>query len=81
MSTRDPSTRRLPPGVSGIRTLLSGVVTAIRGLAFWATILLPLVVLAMLISGTVTAAPAMVVGLVLMNVCCVALGHSYNQPR
>ena len=81
MSTLDPSIPRLPTGTTEIDALVSACRRAIRGLAFWASIPLPLVILAVLLSGRATAAPTVLVGLVALNVCCAALGHSHTPTR
>lgn len=81
MSTLDPSTPRLPARTTDRDALAKMVRTAISGAAFWASIPLPLVILAALVSGLATAAPAAFVGIVLLNVCCAALGHSYTPTR
>lgn len=78
MSTLDPSTPRLPRQPTDIDTLLASARTAISGAAFWASIPLPLVILAVLLSGAATTAPLALVGLVLLNVCCATLGHTYT---
>lgn len=81
MSTLDPSTPRLPARETHVKSLYNGARTAVSGAAFWASIPLPLVIVAVLLSGAVTAAPALLVGLVALNVCCAALGHSYSPTR
>lgn len=77
MSTLGPSTPRLPARTTDLGT----VRRAVSGAAFWASIPLPLVIVAVLLSGVATAAPAALVGLVVLNVCCAALGHSYTPTR
>lgn len=81
MSTLDPSTPRLPARTVGIDALIGTARTAISGAAFWASIPLPLVILATLLSGLATAVPMALVALVVLNVCCAALGHSYTPSR
>jgi hypothetical protein len=82
MSTVDPSTLRLPATDTSVTARLSDAgahaVTAVQGVAFWATIPLPLVIVATLLTGTVASAPVLVVGLVLLNVVCAVLGHTYS---
>ena len=78
MSTLDPSSPRLPARTTDVDSRLGAVRTAVSGAAFWASIPLPLVILAVLLSGAATAAPLALVGLVLLNVCCAALGHTYT---
>ncbi|MDS0284630.1 hypothetical protein [Haloarcula onubensis] len=81
MSTLDPSTPRLPAPSTDADRLVGKARRALSGAAFWASIPLPLVILAVLLSGVATAAPAVLVGLVVLNVCCAALGHSYTPTR
>jgi len=82
MSTVDPSTIGLKASeTSATARLWNGVgaaVTAVRGLAFWTTIPLPLVIVATLLTGAVAAAPLLVVGLVVLNVLCAAIGQPYS---
>ena len=78
MSTLDPSTPRLPRRPTDVDTLLASVRTAVSAAAFWASIPLPLAILAVLLSGAATTAPLALVGLVLLNVCCAALGHTHT---
>lgn len=80
MSTLDPSIPRVPRQTD-FEAIIGSVRTAVSGVAFWATIPLPLVILALLLSGAATAAPVALVGLVLLNVCCAALGHTYTPTR
>lgn len=81
MSTLDPSIPRSPASTTDSATLAGTARTVVSGVAFWATIPLPLVVLAALLSGVATASPLVLVGLVLLNVCCAALGHSYTPGK
>jgi len=78
MSTLDPSTRRLP---ARGRELTGAVRTAVSGVAFWASIPLPLCIAAALLTGAVESAPFLVLGLVVLNVCCAALGQPYSPNR
>jgi len=81
MSTLDPSNARLPTRTATVDTLIDTVRTVLSGAAFWASIPLPLVIFAALLSGVATSVPLALVGLVLLNVCCAALGHSYTPTR
>jgi len=81
MSTLDPSTPRLPARNTDAGALFAALRRAISGAAFWASIPLPLVILAVLLSGVATTAPGALVGLVVLNVGCAVLGHSYSPPR
>jgi hypothetical protein len=85
MATVDPSSYRLPAAGSALRTRLSNAAdtaaTAVRGLAFWTTIPLPLVIVAALLTGAATAAPLFVAGLVVLNGLCAALGQPYSPNR
>ncbi|WP_262177225.1 hypothetical protein [Haloarcula laminariae] len=81
MSTHEPSTTRLPARAADVDALVGKARTAVSGAAFWASIPLPLVILAALLSGVATAAPLVLVALVVLNVCCAAIGHSYTPTR
>jgi len=81
MSTLDPSSPRLPTPTTDVGAVFDTARTAISGAAFWASIPLPLVILAALVSGIATAAPAALVGLVFLNVGCAVLGHTYTPRR
>jgi len=81
MSTLDPSSPPLSAPTTAVDTMVGTARTVISGAAFWASIPLPLVVLAALLSGVATAVPLVLVGLVLLNVCCAVLGHSYTPTR
>ncbi|MFC7078444.1 hypothetical protein [Haloarcula halophila] len=82
MSTADPSIPRLPAGASNLQALLATVVETLlsvfRGLAFWATIPLPLVIAGTLATNVVATRPLLVGSLVVLNVVCAALGHSHS---
>lgn len=80
MSTLDPSIPRLPARESFPKRLGAACRRFLSGAAFWASIPLPLVILAALVTGVVNTAPLLVGGLVLLNVCCAVLGHTYS-PR
>ena len=79
MSTADRSIPGLPTPETAVQTRLSDAadtaVTAIRGLAFWTTIPMPLVIVATLLTGVT---PLVVAGLVVLNVVCAVLGQSYS---
>jgi len=81
MSTLDPSSPLLPAQRTEISALFERFRRAILGVAFWASIPLPLAIVAVLLSGTATATPMVFVGLVLLNACCAAIGHSYTPTR
>lgn len=78
MSTLDPSIPRPPAPNTDPGTVVATCRQAVAGAAFWASIPLPLVIAATLVTGAVTTAPLLVVGLVLLNVCCAALGQFYS---
>ncbi|GGN94701.1 hypothetical protein [Haloarcula pellucida] len=84
MSTVDSSLPRLP-ATGTVRTLASSIatscLTAVRAAAFWATIPLPLIIVGSLLTGVVATAPLFVVGLVVLNVLCAAIGHEYSPER
>jgi len=79
MSTVDPpSLRQTDTAVQArLSDAVETAVTAVRGLAFWTTIPLPLVIVGALLTGVLGAAPLVVVGLVVLNVVCAAIGQSY----
>ena len=81
MSTFDPSIPRLPARETNVSAVADSFRTAVSGVAFWASIPLPLVILATLATGVVMTAPLLVVGLVVVNVVCAALGHTYSPNR
>ena len=81
MSTLDPSIPRPPAPNTDPRAVAASFRTAVSGAAFWASIPLPLVILAMLVTGAVMTAPLLVVGLVIVNVVCAALGHTYSPDE
>jgi hypothetical protein len=82
MSTADPSIPRPPAVASRIQALLATfvetIVAVFRGVAFWATIPLPLIIAGTLATDVVTTEPLLVGGLVVLNVLCAALGHNYS---
>ncbi|MFC7076173.1 hypothetical protein [Haloarcula halophila] len=82
MSTADPSIPRPPAVASNLQALLATVVETIvslfQGIAFWATIPLPLVIAGTLATNVVATRPLLVGGLVVLNIVCAALGHNYS---
>ncbi|WP_324759841.1 hypothetical protein [Haloarcula montana] len=82
MSTADPSIPRPPAVASSLQALLATVIATVvsvfRGVAFWATIPLPLVIAGTLATDVVATDPLLVGALVALNVICVALGHNYS---
>jgi hypothetical protein len=67
-----------------VRTLFTAVtdrlVTATQAVSFWATILLPMVVLTAILTGTITAAPIFIAALVPLTIVCAFYSRSYS-PR
>ena len=57
--------------------IIAGLATVIRGIAFWASILLPLAYVPVL-SGAVGHRVDLLLGLILVNVLCVVVGHRYT---
>lgn len=61
-----------------------GVVTAdvcttlIRGIAFWTTIPLPILIASTLVTGFVASSPRSVVALVVLNVVCAVVGRNHS---
>jgi hypothetical protein len=82
MSTADPSIPRPPAVASNVQALLATfvetIVSLFRGVAFWATIPLPLVIAGTLATDVVAARPLLVGGLVVLNILCAALGHNHS---
>jgi hypothetical protein len=82
MSTADPSIPRPPAVASTLQALLATIVETIvslfQGIAFWATIPLPLVIAGTLATNVVATRPLLVGGLVVLNIVCAALGHNYS---
>ena len=61
--------------------LVQECVAFVQGLAFWAAVLLPLVYLALLVSGSPTVTdPFAVSGLTTANVVSLLIGHGYGTP-
>lgn len=78
------TTERLPPAPSAATSLLHqtwGLVTRpVTTVAFWLAVLLPLVHLALIVSGLDTTGDYMMLsGSLMMNVGALFLGHSYGQ--
>lgn len=81
MSTAESSLPR-PSALATARSLLStlrqSAIAAVRGVAFWATIPLPLVIVGTLVTGTAASTPLLVVGLLLLNVVCAVVGQRHS---
>ena len=82
MSTADPSTPHLPTAVDPLHSLVASTInasiSALQGLAFWATIPLPLAILGSLVTGLVSSMPHLVGALVVLNILCAAVGHRHS---
>ncbi|MGB9934076.1 hypothetical protein [Haloarcula amylolytica] len=82
MSTSDFSIPRPPAAESNLQSLLAMVVETIlsvfQGVAFWASIPLPVVIAGTLATNVVAAEPLLVSGLVVLNIVCAVLGHNYS---
>lgn len=82
MSTSDLSIPRPPAAESNVQSLVAMVVKAIvsvfQGVAFWASIPLPIVIAGTLATDVVAAQPLLVSGLVVLNIVCAVLGHNYS---
>jgi len=82
---RDSSTPLSPAScislLGRLREFIGRCLTLVRATAFWATILLPLVVLTALITDTVTTAPYLVGVLVCLNIGCIIFGHDYRPGQ
>jgi len=82
MSTSDLSIPRPPAAESNVQSLLAMVVETIlsvfQGVAFWASIPLPVVIAGTLATNVVAAQPLLVSGLVVLNIVCAIFGHNYS---
>ena len=82
MSTADPSTPHLSTTVDPLYSLVASTInasiSALQGLAFWATIPLPLAILGTFVTGLVSSMPHLTGALVVMNVLCAAVGHRHS---
>ena len=82
MATSDLSIPRPPTAESNVQSLFAMVVETIvsvfQGVAFWATIPLPLVIAGTLATNAVAAQPLLVGGLVVLNIVCAIFGHNYS---
>lgn len=72
--------RRLGLGGHGLLSkLVGGLTTAVRGLAFWTAVLLPLAYLPLLLVGDSRVTDVAVIGqLVALNVLALLLGHFHD---
>ncbi|MBV0925592.1 hypothetical protein KTS45_15405 [Halomicroarcula limicola] len=62
-----------------VGTVTAGVCTAlVRGIAFWGTILLPVLIASTLVTGFVASSPRSVVALVALNVVCAVVGRNHS---
>lgn len=82
MSTSDLSIPRPPAAESNLQSLLAmfveTIVSVFQGVAFWASIPLPLVIAGTLATNVVAAQPLLVTGLVVLNIVCAVLGHNHS---
>lgn len=61
-------------------TMLSGLVTATRCLAFWTAILVPLLIVPTVLTGGLESHPHVFFGFLALNVVCLVAGHDH-RPR
>ncbi|MFC6976587.1 hypothetical protein ACFQL1_20855 [Halomicroarcula sp. GCM10025709] len=61
-----------------LATIVETIVSVCQGIAFWATIPLPLIIAGTLATNVVTSQPLLVGGLVVLNIVCAALGHNHS---
>jgi len=73
MSQHSPSLQRLPT------TARVAVVSALRRLGFWGTVLLPLTYLPVLVWSPGGDALVTLAGLLCLNLLCLVVGHDYDQ--
>ncbi|MBV0926158.1 hypothetical protein KTS45_18280 [Halomicroarcula limicola] len=85
MSTASSSLPRPPAIITVVQsaavTAIEALVTTVRGLAFWAAILLPIVISATLLAGVVASSPHFVGSLFVLNVVCAVFGQNYSPGR
>lgn len=65
---------------SARETVILGVANAIRYLAFWTAILVPLIIVPAVLAGAVSSYPHAFFGLLALNVVCLVAGHGH-RPR
>ncbi|MFC6758175.1 MULTISPECIES: hypothetical protein [Haloarcula] len=74
-----------PLGAGALRRFVTGVVACVsyaaellRASAFWGTIVLPLIIVAGLVTDLATSAPVRLPLLVVLNVVCLLLSRGYR---
>lgn len=72
--------RRLAPGGQGlVPWLVGGLATAVRTLAFWTAVLLPLAYLPLYLAGDPRVTSVVAIGqLIALNVVALLLGHCHD---
>ena len=75
--TRPTSAHPLRFIVSCIERCVAGV----RAAAFWTAALLPLVVLAALVTGAANRYPSVLAGALAVNAVCAVIGHEHSPGR
>lgn len=75
--TRPTSAHTLRYLVSCIERCVAGV----RAAAFWTAALLPLVVLAALVTGAANRYPSVLAGALAVNAVCAVVGHEHSPDR
>ncbi|MDQ2074429.1 hypothetical protein RBH20_17965 [Haloarcula sp. H-GB4] len=58
--------------------LVETIVSVFQGIAFWASIPLPFVIVGILATDIVTAQPLLTGALTVLNIVCAVLGHTYS---
>ena len=83
MSSATPS--RQTPSVTNDRnaavTWLDRAASGVRATAFWTSTVLPLLVVAALVAGAAGQYPAVLAGVLALNVVCVVVGHGHSPGR
>jgi hypothetical protein len=77
--SHDESTNALRTGLSGLARARHRVTVRVRAVCFWFAIGLPWLVLAGVLGGYVTSAPAGFAGLCAVTVLCVFLGRDHRR--
>jgi len=72
---RDSESPRLP----GVQWLESRLVGSARFAGFWSAVILPFALLGLVASGTAGGRPALLTGLLVVNLVALRLGRGYEQ--
>ncbi|CAI49223.1 uncharacterized protein NP_2264A [Natronomonas pharaonis DSM 2160] len=83
MSSATPprSTVHSPELQTALSALGRQLAAVVRAAAFWLAALLPLAVLAALVVGSLTQSPALLAGVLTLNVVCAVVGHGHSPEQ